>query len=273
MTMIHAPGIVPTEENPLRFSRLKLMAQSPMHYAHARQSDTDSIAKGSAVHKILLGGGRVTYYPKLTEAGASAPRRGKDWDQFAADNADALIVSRDQYATAMRMVEALRENADAMTLLTGIAEKTILFPFLGLPCRTTPDVRGAGFYTELKTTVSARPGKFMWQAMKMGYHAQMAFHRLGIQRAKLAVNAGDGYIVAVENGGVPAVTIFKVTPKAIEQGEKSIRLWCESLKNSLHSNQWPAYSQSVVDLDMPEDDGLLFPGEDEETGGSPAVPF
>jgi hypothetical protein len=249
----------------VRFGRLRLMARSPAHFAANPQGASSSMDKGSAVHSAILGGQRITFYPELTAAGKSAPRNGAKWEAFQADNTDALILSRSEYDDVSRIVESVQAHKDAMFLLGGEREKTILFDMMGLECRTTPDARQPGFVTEFKTCRTSDPRRFQFDSLRAYYHAQCAFHGEGARRAKLEAATPDAYIVAVETELPYPVTIFKLTPRALEQGMKSIRLWMEQLKGCLSSNQWPAYAQSYVELDVPDPDaGLVFatPAED-----------
>jgi len=61
------------------------------------------------------------------------------------------------------------------------------------------------------------------------------------------------------------VTVFKLTDKALEQGRKSLVLWTEQLRGCIESRHFPAYSQAVVDLDVPDGDELVFPGGETES--------
>lgn len=240
--------------NRIRFSRLRLMAKSPAHFYAHPEGESAAMDTGKAVHSAILGGQRVTFYDKLTESGASAPRRGKEWEAFQAANTDALILARSQYDEVSRIVESVRAHKDAMFLLAENQEQTLMFEMMGLECRTTPDARRAGLVAELKTCRSSDPRRFQWDSIRAHYHAQVAFHAEGARRAKLEQSTPDGYIVAVETSAPYPVTVFKLTPNALEQGMKSIRLWMEQLKGCLASNQWPAYAQSYVELDVPDPD-------------------
>jgi len=258
----------------LRFSRLKLMAECPMMYLANAQARSSILDKGSGVHSLLLGGKRVVYYDKETATGRSAPRNGKDWEAFKALNEDALILSRSEYDVSNRIADAVRSNELAMMALTGVKEQTLRFEWQGLQARTTPDCRANdhSFVTELKTCRSSRPGRFSSQAFWMYYHAQMAFHIEGM-KANGLVKRGQiptAYIVAVCSAEPYPVTVFKLTDKALEQGRKSLILWTEQLRGCIESRHFPAYSQAVVDLDVPEGDELVFADGETE---SVDVPF
>lgn len=247
----------------VRFSRLKLMAKSPAHYAAGVDTSTSAKDKGTAVHAILFRGKRVTFYGEKTESGRAAPRNGAKWEAFQSANAGALILSAREYDQVQRMVEAVRADRQAMEALTGTAEETLLFDFLNLESRTTPDVWSPDSWAELKTSISADPFRFTHQSLRMYYHAQMAFHREGLWRAK-RVKPKHGYVVAVESTAPYPVTVFRMTDNALDKGDRTIRAWFEQLKTCLASDQWPPYSQSVVDLDVPESEELIFAGGAED---------
>lgn len=242
------------EDNRIRFSRLKLIARSPAHYRYAKDRDTSAKDKGSAVHAILKDQ-RIIYYDKKTKDGRSAPRRGKEWEEFKALNQDAVIVTPKEYEDVNGMIESLRAHPRAMELLDGVREETLMFEVLGLQCRSTPDVRepNGAFVTELKTCQSSDPRRFVGQSLWMGYHAQMAMHRMAMARA-LGHRKPQGYIVAVESAAPFPVTVYHVDEKAFEAGEKQIRMWMETLRGCIQSNQWPAYAQSDVEFTIPEDE-------------------
>jgi PDDEXK-like domain of unknown function (DUF3799) len=247
----------------VRFSRLKLFAKSAAHYLENPRKDTATLDKGTGVHSLLLKGQRVTYYDRKTESGKAAPRNGQHWEKFQADNFGALILSQSEYDETMRMVDSVRANPFAMELLKGKIEDTIEFDFLDIPSRTTPDARTPNVVVELKTCRSSEPHAFAWQMKKLFYHAQMAFHVEGMCSLNSKLNPTP-YIVAVESSPPYPVTVFRVTPAAMLEGHKLIRLWFEQLKVCTAANVWPAYSQAVVDLDVPgmdQDVGVIFGDE------------
>ena len=250
------------EDNRIRFSRLKLIAKSPAHYRYSSQRDTAAKDKGTAVHAFLKDQ-RVTFYPEKTKTGRSAPRNGAKWEQFEHDNADAMILKASDYDDVQGMVESIHKHRRAMEVLTGVREETLSFDLLKLACRTTADVRGDGFFTELKSSVSADPKRFRSQSFWMSYHAQMALHRLGIKRAVKGSRPDAGFVVVVESSKPYPVTVFRMTEKAIQAGEKQIRLWMETLKGCLASDQWPPYAQSDVELDVLENEEYELPGNAE----------
>ena len=246
-------------DSAVRFSHLRAYGKTGMNGHHARLHDseqTTAMQRGSAVHAIVFGTRRVVAYPGAT-------RRGKEYDAFAAANLDAEILTAAEYAKAQRMADAVRESKLAAPMLEGIAEETILFRWMGLNCRSTPDVRGKTHLTELKTSASADPMRFPWHALRMAYHAQMAMQQIACAKGNHRPDF-DCYIVCVEATEPHPVSVFRIDEKALEAGEKLLVLWAERLKQCEASNVYPAYSDAIVPIILPETDdaGLIFPNEE-----------
>lgn len=239
----------PAPDEPIRFSRLKKMAASPLHFAFGPEPDSSAIDIGSAAHSMILGGKPVIYYPGKV-------RNGKAWEQFEAENPGKIILTRKEHAAAVGMADAVRKNRDAMIVLDGVRETTIHWKRNGRLCRGTPDVVGrnalGSFVTELKTGETADPRAFPWKLKRMAYHAQLAWYADGLKEAGQDLPELH-YVVAVEAKSPHAVTVFRLTKNAIEQGRRMVRLWFENLQQCEAVDQWPPYSQSIVELDLPED--------------------
>jgi hypothetical protein len=238
---------------PVRFSHLKAYGRSPAHGRHARLASRDdpSIAmeRGTAVHAILFGDKRVVCYP-------GAVRRGKEYDAFALQHAGAEILGKTEYDKANRMADAVRACKLAEPLLNGVREDTLLFNWMGKACRATPDVRGPDYLTELKTSQSSDPAKFLWQARRFAYHAQMKMQEIGCEMMRIKIR--DHWIVCVESEAPHPVTVFHVEPEALEEGEKLLVLWMERLKNCEQSDAFPGYTDCAVPLIWPRDEAFEF---------------
>ena len=243
--------------DPIRFSHLRAYGRSAMHGHHARTTTEDdptqAMERGTAVHALVLGGRQVIGYP-------GPVRRGKEYDAFAALHQDYEILTRDEYAKAQRMTDAVLNCKLAEPMLAGEREKTLLFRWMGLDCRSTPDVRGGDFVTELKTAPSADPAQFGWHALRMHYHAQMKMEQIGAYVGG-GVTARDCFIVCVEATEPHPVTVFRVDEKALEVGEKLLTLWAERLKVAEASQVWAPYVSCVVPLTVPDELQLEYEEE------------
>jgi hypothetical protein len=250
--------------DPVHFTRLKLMARSPAHYLAGGKPPTAAMENGTALHSVLLGGKPFIVYDGI--------RRGKGWEQFAADHEDATILNPAGHEKVLGMAESISHHKEAMRLLEGRREVELDWQFLGRACAGRVDVIGPGYLTELKSCSTAHPDRFQWQALRMGYHAQLAWYREGVVSRRLGTPT-ELYIVAVESSAPYPVTVMRLTERAIEHGQKAFRLWMERLLQCEAADYWPGYTEAIVDLDVPEDVELQFAEDAVTPGGSTEVPF
>jgi hypothetical protein len=220
-----------------------------MHGLHARTATeaepTYAMERGTALHAILFNTRKVVGYP-------GSVRRGKEYEAFAAANPETEILTMAEYDKARRMADAVLACKLAEPYLKGVHEKTLLFRWMGLECRATPDVRGDDYVTELKSAQTSDPMRFVWHARRMHYHAQLRFQDYACEKHR--INIRDHYIVCVESEAPHPVTVFHVEREALEEGEKLLLLWAERLKNCEASNAYPPYVDCVVPLIWPKDD-------------------
>ncbi len=238
--------------NPVRFSHLRAFGRSAAHGQHARTTEADetyAMERGTAVHAILFGTRKVCGYP-------GAVRRGKEYEAFVAAHADYEVLTASEYEKASRMADAVRACKLAEPYLKGVHEETLLFRWMGLDCRATPDVRGLDYVTELKTAATSDPVRFVWDARRRHYHAQLRFQEFGCEKHRVRIR--DHWIVCVESEAPHPVTVFHLEPEAREEGEKLLILWAERLKNCEASNHFPPYVECTVPLVWPKDFDLEY---------------
>ncbi len=261
--------------DPVRFSHLKHIAKSPLHYHHAvtvGRDDKPWLRGGRGLHAVLFG------TPYVVFDGAS--RNSKAWDtfldvelgdKFTTNPGDApevmLAKELPVYQAQAEAIRAELRRLDLSHLLEGDIEKRIEWEWLGRKCAGTPDVAGAEWITDVKTTCNADPRKFIWDARKFGYAEQLEWYRRGVSLCKFG--RGDIgynlYIIAVEKTAPYPVVVWRITEKMREQAEKTLRLWFEQLLACEASNQWPGYAQCVQDLDVLESEGITLQIGGEET--------
>lgn len=244
---------------PVHFSNLKRMALSPLHYLHSLEAGVDetrAMRIGSAVHSLVLGG--TTFHMFDGE------RRGKAWAEFKQDHDDGSpILTATEYDQAVRVKEAVAADPLAHRLLDHPdldTEKLIYWDYCGRSCSSRLDAVTPETLIELKVTNSADPLRFPRQAIRMGYHAQLAFYNQALGRAATS----PAFVIAVEDRPPHPVTVLQLTERALDYGDRLCRLWMERLLGCEATDEWPGYVQSVVPLDVWESDDqtLIIDGEE-----------
>lgn len=254
---------------PVRFSRLRHMSASALHYWQAVQDDRpDTIAMrfGRGVHALVLG------TPVIRWSGKT--RSGKAWEAFKAMHADKEILSTKEWDRAHGIYEAIKRHplaCDALFAGEAVLEEQIEWQFMGRACTSRPDSRaGTDRLVDLKTTRCAEPRKFERDAMFRGYHGQMDFYRHAI-RERYGAFPKESLVVAVEPVKPFAITVMRLTPSALQNGEKIWRSWFESLMVCEAANVWPAYTDALVDLDVTDGDDVKLVIDGEEFSFEDAV--
>lgn len=271
--------------DPVRFSNLKHLARSPLHYHHAvtvGRADKPWLRGGRGLHSVLFG----TPYVVFT----GGARRGKAWETFLeVELSDAKfltdpgsapeVILESELPTYERMAASIRaelRRQDLSYLLEGDIEKRIEWEWLGRKCAGTPDVlRPWSHLVDVKTTCNADPRRFVWDARKFFYAEQLTWYAKGDRehRTRKIAQGGTGvpqieckdlYIIAVEKTAPHPVVVWRVTDRMREQAEKTLRLWFEQLLACEASSSWPSYVQSVQELDVQDGEGITLTIEGED---------
>lgn len=244
-------------EHVVHFHDLKRIARSPAHYLAGLSIDDSAKPAyrfGRLGHKILLGGAFVVY---------AGERRGNAWKDFQAQNEGADIFTAEEAVRANAVAEAVRAHPLAAPLLVGEHEKPVSWNMFGRKCATRGiDVINGSkrFLVDLKTASTTEPYTFMRAATRYGYHAQLAMY--ADAAASLGTPVDDAYLIAVETAPPYAVTVLHASPRILEEGTRLLRLWMERLLACESANEWPAYTQSIVEFDMDTDVTLIVDGEE-----------
>lgn len=263
---------------PVHYSRLKKFRLSAAHYLSHEDKATPSLGKGSAVHSVLLGGKRVVVY----EGGARNPKFAK-YQDFLAANENALIVSPKEASDVIGMRKSIEGHSRAMAILEGEREKLIEWETMGRKCAGTPDnvrfglpamqFRGRQYPAcegkvgaELKTSKTAAPWSFPWEAKRYGYAGQCSWYRNGIEQS-LAYPAGpvsDYFVVVVESTAPYPVTVFHYEERALNKARMEWRGWMDRLLECERAGKFPDYTDEDVSLGIDDDLDLDWGAEDDE---------
>jgi hypothetical protein len=249
----------------VRWSNLKFMRRSPKHYRYAAdhpREDTPFFRLGRAVHVGVLEPDRL---PLVVAVYKGKIRRGKEWDEFEAANADRTILKVDEYEMCCRIRDAVRAHPVARHLLeVGEAEKPLVWTdaLTGLRCKGRIDwLNGIGL-CDLKTSAQLSPRTFPAVAARYGYHCQLAFYQQGLRANGIEAPAK---VLVVESEPPYDVGVFGVGEDALYAGEAEVRELLNRVAECTAKGEWPGqFGDGEVPLDLPP---WAFPPEDDSFGG------
>lgn len=256
---------------PIRHHHIRAMIKSPAHYIAVRlgQAEDDpsyAMERGSGLHEMLAARVPVLAWEE------GRPRRGKEYEAFAAANPEALILSASDHARAAAMYAAVLADPIAAPLCSGgVAEETIQWaiPGRGLLGRTTPDrliVEGTkATIVEVKTARTSDPDRFVWTGRRdYGYHTQAAWHAAGVLATHPHLTDVAVRIVVVESAAPHVVTTIAVSSAMLDVAAAEIHAALDRIVGCRASGQWPGYIEGVWDW-LPDEVDIT--GSDEPDDG------
>ena len=232
------------EDGALHFSQLKEMGRSAAHYANAVKNgreDTEALMIGRAFHALTL--------QSIEPVSFDFDRRGKKWEEFQELHAGKILLKVADYDRVKRMRDSVYSNPAACEVLSRCLGREVAKKWTrnGFPCAGRIDAFGPGALAELKSTRDASRRRFLWDAQKMAYHAQLAWYDagLGTQVRELDTEWRDQYIIATENVAPFVTVVYQLDNLRIDQGNELIEEWLSKFGACMASNEWQGYTQGV----------------------------
>lgn len=234
----------------VHFSDLKMMDLSPAHYVAAcaeKFEPSRTMRVGTVVHHLVLGPNHIR--PLVRYDGE---RKGNAWKAFEAEHPGCEIVTAAEWSDAEPIAAAVIADPQAQRIIEGARrEMSLTWESAGIKCATRGiDIVGAGLLADLKKTSCTEPRSWQRHAIKLWYHAQMAWYEEGAKANGLDTSKGL-FLIGVEDVAPWAVTCLRLTPPVIAHGRKSITKWMERLRLCRENDHWPTYTQTVVDFELP----------------------
>jgi len=235
---------------PLHWSQLKEMAESPAHYRYRLDhpiEPTPVMKFGSLVHAMVLNKAPRSFVVYEGKRGNS-----KLYTKFKADHAGLEIVTADEWERASNCADAVKADPVCGPLLkSGLREQQIEWVVDSRQCSGTPDVSGT-LLVDLKVTAMA-PRRFPWHCRKMLWHAQLAWYMNGLDLQETPP-VSNVYIITVPPKPPHIPVAYYLTERTLETGATIWRSLFDKLMQCEKDDQWPGYAQDVVALDLDEID-------------------
>lgn len=211
---------------------------------------------GTAAHGVVLGSG-----PELVKV--DAPNYLTKKAQAARDEArarGAVPLLPHEYEQVQAMAEAIRQHPAARALFaegSGIPEQSLFWVDrpTGVTCRARLDWMPYGngrrlVVPDYKTAVSASPAAIQKAVLNYGYHQQNAWYVDGVK----ALGGGDAAFVFVVQEKTPPylVTVVELDEVTVQAGRVRNRRAIELYAQCVAEDHWPAYSDSIELISLPE---------------------
>jgi hypothetical protein len=184
----------------------------------------------------------------LGKNGSKATNAYKEW--VAAQDAGAIILSREDFEAAHYMRDAILAHPAASELLQGGNPEVSMFWTDGNEIRRKcrPDYLN-GHYIDIKTARSAKPEVFGKQAFDLKYHWSAAW--------TIDIGSGLGagidkyYFVVVEKETPWAVSVFETPQNLIDLAREEIAPIYAMYRACTEYGTWPGYGDDVQQLEFP----------------------
>lgn len=273
--MNHPNGIHPLTreqydaETRVNFSTLKHIAKSPAHYQEAKRNPLkpgrDVLTRGRATHLALFEPEKF-----LSDCATfDKPRRGKEWDVFAEENAGKELLTRDMYESAVGVADAVRSCEMAQPYLRGAQlEVTVLHDHVvadlhGIPgyrveCKSRLDSLLFAAIADLKSCKDASPEAFGRQCFNLDGYVQAAWY---VDAVKAATGRDVEYVWIASEATAPYVTqVYVAEPDLLQMGRERYMGWLDRLNVCRESDEWPGYAAAPMALVLPP---WAHPSDDE----------
>lgn len=214
----------------------------------AHDEPTPAMVKGRHIHTAILEPVKMADY--VVWPGSA--RRGKEWDKFAADNANREIITKDEQDELHLISNAVHSHRTAHGLLCGVTTEQPLFwsePTYGsAQCR--PDAFNRSVLIDIKSTSGITPREFGRQFIGLGYEIQLGWYWHGL-RAN-GVKPFAAYIIAVESKPPYDVAVYEVPLWLIDRGyAEADRIAC-AYRACCACECWPGVADDIQPLQVPE---------------------
>lgn len=253
--------------DPIHFSDLSCMSQSPAHFKASVESGIKSsrdMRVGSVVHHLVLGAHTTRPCIRYEDGEDRKGNAYKKWakEQLVAFPRATLVTIPEWRDAEAIAASVLADPVAGPMIAKSRREVEVKWDLGGIACETDGiDLVGDGWIADLKRTSSTEPDQFARHGAKSLWHCQVVFYETGANAMGFDTSRGL-YLIGVEPDPPYAVTVMHATPRTIKAAHKSLTAWLEKLRSSRDNDFWPTYTQTVVPFELPE---WMQDDEDEES--------
>jgi hypothetical protein len=251
-----APGV--------NFSRLKKIAESPLHYKENPPYTGKAGLLGRLGHMALL---EPDLYANSV-AVFDGDKRTKAWKDFKLANEGKIFIGHGDHEKAVGMANSVRAHKAMSRYFDGAQfEKPIFWRHeFGIECKSKPDWFTDAVMIDPKTSGNKiGPRKFGYQCADLYYYAQMAFYHDALK----AVDGRDRKVIllAIEQNSPFDVIPYVLSEDDLQAGRAKYEGWLSTVLRCRREDYWPGQCPGEMPLDLP---GYVF--DDYETAKTAPAP-
>jgi len=233
--------------------------RTPLHYWHKyvnphyeRSKPTEAMVFGEAVHTWSLEPKErwsryyvAGKYDKRTIKGKTA------WEEEKVKAGDRVAIDGDSRDELDLIAHTVSSHELAPQIIEGAQiEKSIYWTDedTGLLCKCRPDIWGATYLADLKTSQDAGYTEFQRSIYKYNYQIQAAMLREGVKHAT-GEELNDFVFIVIEKKPPYAIACYTLDKAWIDDGEAKYKQLLKEIKVCIDNDSWPGYE--VQNMCMP----------------------
>jgi len=218
-------------------------------YVKDKRADFEKANPGKPIPDFHLDPENVTGPPqKRTDSKQTDYFKRKAREFYEAAKHDGLeVITREQYDTALAMIEAIRSKPNAAMWLNATdtrKEVTVVGEIEGVVCKGRIDVLHTAGLIDIKTADDCAVHSFSKKALNLGYIFKQAIHRELVKQMtgiELPV-----YYIVVESSPPYDCAVFEFTggdEQLFDQELDKARVLLTKYKECLESDEWPGVDE------------------------------
>ena len=265
----------------VNWSSLKIIVEeSPLAYYHAKyvavREETRVFRIGRGIHALVLEGEAAfrSQFWKQAKAVGEGSRKANAAMRAQAVAAGVTTLDDDEWEAVLGASASVKTNPWATALLKrGLSEHVVTWTDkeTGLPCKARIDFAGPSMI-DLKSALRIKRRVFTANAIRLGYPGQFAHYENGLRANGIEPDAAP-HMIVVQSEMPHDVMVYRMTPEAMELGQRRVRRCLRILAECLDADYWPgAGASGPVDFEVPrwahDDDGWSLAGDSDEHDSS-----
>lgn len=231
--------------------------ESPKHFHHAWQGPakdpTAPMIKGTLRHSLLLEQDVSHYVARpLTDKGSLVASNTKDYAAFLAANPGKTPIHPADYDEMYEILTAFCENTRALAMMKRSQIEYSVFaqdPETGLLLKARPDIWGAGYMADLKTTSNV--GAFERQIFQSMYDVRLA-HYAKVIEYTTGEMIEEFFFIVVESSAPHCSKIYRMKSADMDAAKAKWRSLVNQVFACTKTGAWPGFADEIHLVEKPK---------------------